>query len=89
MDPGGRGRGIAVVVLGVQCPVGEAAICLLLLALLLQQIGDGVQKVVQEFVGILLHVVVKQLWRGGGWTERDVSPVFQLFNRSCRILLLD
>lgn len=61
MDPGWSGRGIAVVVLGVQCAVGKAAIGLVLLPLLLQQICDGVQQVVQELVGILLHVVVKQL----------------------------
>lgn len=61
MDPGGSGCGIAVVVLGVQCAVGKAAIGLLLLPLLLKQIGDGVEQVVQELMGILLHVVVEQL----------------------------
>lgn len=61
VDPGGRRCGVAVIVLGVQCAVGEAAISLLLLPLLLQQIGDGVEQVVQELVSILLHVVVEQL----------------------------
>ncbi len=61
MDPGGSGRGVAVVVLRVQCAVGKAAIGLVLLPLLLEQIRDGVEQVVQELVGILLHVVVKQL----------------------------
>lgn len=46
MDPGGSGRGIAVVVLGVQCAVGKAAIGLLLFPLLLQQVSNGVEQVV-------------------------------------------
>lgn len=33
----------------------------LLALLLLEQVGDGVEEVVEEFVGILLHVVVKKL----------------------------
>lgn len=61
VDPGGSGRGIAVVVLGVQRAVGKAAIGLVLLPLLLKQICDGVEQVVQELMGILLHVVIKQL----------------------------
>lgn len=61
MDPGGSGCGIAVVVLTVQCAVGKAAIGLLLLPLFLKQICNGVEEIVQELVGILLHVVVKQL----------------------------
>ena len=59
MDPGRSGRSIAVVVLGVQCAVGKAAIRLVLLPLLLKQVSNGVEQVVQELVGILLHVVVK------------------------------
>ena len=43
MDPGGSGRGIAVVVLGIQCAIGKAAIGLVLLPLLLQQVGNGVE----------------------------------------------
>lgn len=61
MDPGGSRRGIAIVVLRVQCAVGKTAIGLLLLPFLLKQICDGVEQVVQELVGILLHVVVKEL----------------------------
>lgn len=61
VDPGGSRCGIAVVVLGVQCTVGKAAISFLLLPLLLKQISNGVEQVVQEFMGILLHVVVKKL----------------------------
>ena len=61
MDPGGSGRGVAVVVLRVQRAVGKAAVGLVLLPLLLKQICDGVEQVVQELVGILLHVIVKQL----------------------------
>lgn len=53
-----------VVVLGVQRAVGKAAVLLVLLPLLLQQVCDGVQQIVQELVGILLHVVIKQLCRG-------------------------
>ena len=41
----------------------EAPVLLLLLLLLLQYVGHGVQQVVEEFVGILLHVVVKQICR--------------------------
>lgn len=60
VDPGGSGRGITVIVLGVQRAVGKAAVGLILLPLLLKQICDGVQQVVQELMGILLHVVIKQ-----------------------------
>lgn len=73
MDPGGSRCGVAVVVLGVQCAVGKAAIGLILLPLLLKQICDGIEQVVQELVGILLHVVVKQLW-GRKDKERLWSP---------------
>lgn len=61
VDPGRSGRGIAVVILGVQRAVGKAAIGLVLLPLFLKQIRDGVEQVVQELMGILLHVVIKQL----------------------------
>lgn len=61
MDPGGSRCGIAVVVLRVQCAVGKATIGLLLLPLLLKQICNGVEQVVQELMGILLHIVVEQL----------------------------
>lgn len=60
VDPGGSRRGITVVVLRVQGAVGKAAIGLLLLPLLLKQISNGVEQVVQELMGILLHVVIKQ-----------------------------
>lgn len=73
MDPGGSRCGVAIVVLGVQCAVGKAAIGLILLPLLLKQICDGVEQVVQELVGILLHVVVKQLC-GRKDRERLWSP---------------
>ena len=66
VDPGRGGRRVAVVVLRVQRSVGKATILLVLLPLLLQQVGDGVQQVVEELVGILLHVVIKQLCGGGG-----------------------
>jgi len=49
-------RGAAVVL--------EASVLLLLLLLVLQDVGHRVQQVVQELVGVLLHVVVKQVWRG-------------------------
>lgn len=61
VDPSGSRRGVAIVVLAVQCAVGKAAIGLLLLPLLLKQICYGVEQVIQELVGILLHVVIKQL----------------------------
>lgn len=61
VDPGGSRCRVAVIVLGVQCAVGKAAISLFLLPLLLKQIGDGVEQVVQELVSILLHVVIEQL----------------------------
>lgn len=61
VDPSGSRRGVAIVVLAVQCAVGKAAIGLVLLPLLLKQICYGVEQVIQELVGILLHVVVKQL----------------------------
>lgn len=61
MDPSRSRRGIAIVVLAVQCAVCKAAVGLLLLPFLLKQICNGVQQVVQELMGILLHVVVKQL----------------------------
>lgn len=61
VDPSGCRCGITVVVLGVQGAVGKAAIGLLLLPLLLKQISNGVEQVVQELMGILLHVVIKQL----------------------------
>lgn len=35
----------------------------LLALLLLEQVSDSVEEVVEELMGILLHVVVKQLWR--------------------------
>lgn len=40
----------------------QLAVLLPLLALLLlQQVRDGVEEVVEEFVGVLLHVVVEEL----------------------------
>ena len=68
VDPGRRGRGVAVVVLGVQRAVGQPAVGLILPALLLQQVSDGVEQVVQELMSILLHVVIKEFW-----TERDIQ----------------
>lgn len=50
----GLGGGGAVV---LQTPV-----LLLLLLLLLQDVGHRVQQVVEEFVRVLLHVVVEQVW---------------------------
>lgn len=46
MDPSGGRCGIAVVVLGVQSAIGQAAICLLLLPLFLKQISNSIQQVV-------------------------------------------
>lgn len=74
VDPSGSRGGVAVVVLAVQRAVCEAAVGLLLLPLLLEQICDGVQQVVQELVGILLHVVVKQLC-GKGEEIRHLRPL--------------
>lgn len=71
VHPGGGRVGIAVVVLTVQRAVSEAAIGLFLLPLLLQKVCDGVEQVVQELVGILLHVVVKQLW----WRKQKSSAL--------------
>ena len=39
----------------------KTSVLLFLLLLLLQDIGHRVQQVVEEFMGILLHVVVKQI----------------------------
>lgn len=69
VDPGWSRSGIAIVVLAVQCAVCEAAVGLFLLPLLLKQICNGVQQVVQELMGILLHVVVKQLCEKGEATR--------------------
>lgn len=41
----------------------EASVLLFLLLLLLQDVGHRVQQVVEEFVGVLLHVVVEQIWK--------------------------
>lgn len=66
MHPGGL-RGL---VLGLRlCGDGravvlEAAVLLLLLLLLLQDVCHCVQQVVEELMGVLLHVVVKQVCRG-------------------------
>lgn len=61
VDPSGSRGGIAVVVLAVQSAICKAAVGLVLLPLLLKQICNSVEQVVQELMGILLHVVVKQL----------------------------
>lgn len=74
MDPSWSRSGIAIVVLAVQCAICEAAIGLLLLPLLLKQICNGVQQVVQELMGILLHVVVEQLC-GKREAIRDLYPL--------------
>lgn len=57
MHPGGVWGAVA---LTVHVAIGQAPVLLLLLPLLLQDVRDGVQKVVQELVCILLHVVIKQ-----------------------------
>lgn len=49
----GGGDGGAVVL--------QAPVLLLLLLLFLQDVGHGVQQVVEEFVRVLLHVVVEQV----------------------------
>lgn len=41
----------------------ETAVLLLLLLLLLQDVGHRVQQVVEEFVGVLLHVIVEEIWK--------------------------
>ena len=41
----------------------EASVLLFLLLLLLQDVSHRVQQVVEEFVGVLLHVVVEQIWK--------------------------
>lgn len=52
---GVRGDGSAVVL--------QPSILFLLFLLLLQDVSHSVQQVVQELVGILLHVVIKQVYR--------------------------
>lgn len=64
----GGGDGGAVVL--------QAPVLLLLLLLLLQDVGHGVQQVVEEFVRILLHVVVEQVWK-----EKQRQSQGQLTNR--------
>lgn len=62
MNPGGF---CLVLGLGLRGDSGavvlEASILLLLLLLLLKDISHCVQQVVEEFMGVLLHVVVKQI----------------------------
>lgn len=72
-----RGDGGAVVL--------EASVLLLLLLLLLQDVGHRVQQVVEEFVGVLLHVVVEQIWKerrrrrkGRGTRRREMTGMLQL-----------
>lgn len=64
MDP----RGLCLVLRLSLCGdsaavVLEAAVLLFLLLLLLQDISYCVQQVVEEFMGVLLHVVVEQIWK--------------------------
>lgn len=53
----------------------QASVLLLLLLLLLQDVSHCVQQVVQELVGVLLHVVIKQICRGHG-TRRGVTRLY-------------
>lgn len=41
----------------------QPSVLLLLLLLLLQDVGHRVQQVVEELVGVLLHVIVKEVWK--------------------------
>lgn len=60
-------RGLRLVRLGLGGDGGavvlQASVLLLLLLLLLQDVGHCVQQVVEEFVGVLLHVIVKEIWK--------------------------
>lgn len=47
----------------------QAAVLLLLLLLLLQDVGHRVQQVVEELVGVLLHVIVKEVWK-----QKQIRP---------------
>lgn len=48
----------------------QASVLLLLLLLLLQDIGHRVQQVVEEFMGVLLHVIVKEIWK-----QKQIGPI--------------
>lgn len=62
MDPRGLRLVLQLGLHGDSCAVVlKAAILLFLLLLLLQDVGHRVQQVVQKLVGVLLHVVVKQI----------------------------
>lgn len=56
---GGRRRAVAL--LRIKRAVGQFAVLLVLLLLLLQQVGYSVEQVVEELMRILLHVVIKEL----------------------------
>lgn len=65
VNPGGLG--LVLFRLGVRrdgsAIVLQPSILFLLFLLLLQDVSHRVQQVVQELVGILLHVVIKQVYR--------------------------
>lgn len=65
VNPGGLSFVLRLVLCGYSgAVVLEASVLFFLLLLLLQDVSHRVQQVVEEFMGVLLHVVVKQVWKG-------------------------
>ena len=60
--------------------VFQASVLFLLLLLVLQYVGHRVQQVVEELVGVLLHVVIKQVCRG---RQRRIRPAGGPAQRKC------
>lgn len=63
---------------GGRAVVLQPSVLLLLLLLLLQDVGHCVQQVVEELVGVLLHVVVEQIWRE---RERERAQLTETLSR--------